>query len=83
MKNATACNNFDVTLPSHQQHLLAFLETAILITEDTYVLNNYRYGSRTYVITVRNARTFISYSLMCHCNFTNRLLTLINSSPLN
>lgn len=48
------CHHFMFTLPSQQLHLLALLETAILITEYTHVLNHYRYAS----ITVRNARTF-------------------------
>lgn len=54
MNTANGCrHHFMFTLPS-QLHLLALLETAILITEYTDVLIHYRYAS----ITVRNARTF-------------------------
>ena len=42
----SACNPIlMLTLPSQQQYLLAFLETAILITEDTDLLIHYGYAS--------------------------------------
>jgi hypothetical protein len=37
--------HFNVTILSQQQHLLAFLETALLITEETGLLIHYGYAS--------------------------------------